>query len=83
MDHVLLVELKACKSLAEEHIAQILGYLRATRIEHVLLINFGAFKYEIKKYVLSDCSVNALPRRDQTSSASALDSNSAAYANLR
>ena len=49
----LIVELKACKAIAEEHIAQILGYLRACRIEHGLLINFGASKLEIHKYVLS------------------------------
>ena len=55
VEGVLIVELKACKAIADEHIAQILGYLRATRIEHGLLINFGATKYEIKKYVLSNC----------------------------
>ena len=49
----LIVELKACKAIAEEHIAQILGYLRACRIEHGLLINFGAPKLEIHKYVLT------------------------------
>jgi len=55
IEGVLIIELKACKAIAEEHIAQILGYLRATRIEHGLLINFGGAKYEIKKYVVSDC----------------------------
>ena len=50
----LIVELKACKALADEHVAQLLGYLRASRIEHGLLINFGAPKLQIKKYVLSD-----------------------------
>ena len=55
IEGVLIIELKACKAIADEHIAQILGYLRATRIEHGLLINLGAAKYEIKKYVLSDC----------------------------
>lgn len=50
----LIVELKACKALADEHTAQILGYLRACRLEHGLLINFGAPKLEIRKYVLSD-----------------------------
>jgi len=55
IEGVLIIELKACRAIADEHIAQILGYLRATRIEHGLLINFGAAKYEIKKYVLSDC----------------------------
>ena len=33
--------------------AQVLGYLRASRVEHGLLINFGAPKFEIKKYALS------------------------------
>jgi len=50
----LIVELKACKALADEHVAQLLGYLRGCRIEHGLLINFGAGKLEIRKYVLSD-----------------------------
>jgi hypothetical protein len=34
-------------------VAQILGYLRSSGIEHGLLINFGAPKFEIKKYALS------------------------------
>jgi GxxExxY protein len=50
----LIVELKACKAFASEHVAQILGYLRACRIEHGLLINFGASRLQIKKYALSD-----------------------------
>ena len=48
----LIVEIKACKTLAPEHTAQLLGYLRATNIEHGLLINFGAPKFQIKKYIL-------------------------------
>ncbi len=47
----LLVELKACKSIADEHIAQLLGYLRASRIGHGMLINFGSFKFEARKFV--------------------------------
>jgi len=54
VENKLIVELKACRALAPEHTAQLLGYLRACRIEHGLLINFGAPKLEIKKYVLSD-----------------------------
>ena len=50
----LIVELKACKALAGEHIAQVLGYLRACRMEHALLINFGAPKLQLKKLILSD-----------------------------
>jgi GxxExxY protein len=35
VDNRLIVELKAAKTLADEHTAQVLGYLRASRIEHV------------------------------------------------
>ena len=52
VEDVLIVELKACKALANEHIAQLLGYLRACRMEHGLLINFGAPKLEIRKFKL-------------------------------
>ena len=53
VDNRLIVELKAAKSLADEHIAQILGYLKASRIENGLLINFGSYRFQIRKYVLS------------------------------
>jgi GxxExxY protein len=49
----LIVELKACRALADEHTAQILGYLKSSRIEDGLLINFGSYKFQIKKYILS------------------------------
>jgi GxxExxY protein len=52
----LIVEVKACDTLHDAHTAQLLGYLRACRIEHGLLINFGAPKLQVKKYVLSDVS---------------------------
>jgi GxxExxY protein len=52
----LIIELKAAKTLADEHVAQLLGYLRASRIEHGLLINFGAPRFAIKKYALSQLS---------------------------
>jgi len=48
----LIIEVKACQTLADEHIAQILGYLRASRMRHGLLINFGNSKLQIKKLVL-------------------------------
>jgi GxxExxY protein len=50
----LIVELKACKALTDEHVAQLLGYLRGCRVEHGLLINFGSRKLEVRKYILSD-----------------------------
>ena len=52
VENKLIVEIKACKALAPEHTAQLLGYLRATEIEHGLLINFGAPKFQIRKYIL-------------------------------
>jgi GxxExxY protein len=48
----LIIELKACKTIADEHIAQILGYLRASGKRHGLLINFGAPQLQIRKFVL-------------------------------
>lgn len=54
VENELIVELKACKALADEHIAQLLGYLRSCRVKHGLLINFGSNKLEVRKYVLSD-----------------------------
>jgi len=50
----LIVELKAVKSIADEHVAQLLGYLRSSRMEHGLLINFGAPVLFMKKFVMSN-----------------------------
>jgi GxxExxY protein len=55
----LIVELKAARTIATEHTAQLLGYLKSTRIEHGLLINFGSYKFEIKKYILSSGQTGA------------------------
>jgi len=54
VDKELIVELKACKALTDDHVAQLLGYLRGCRIEHGLLINFGSSKLEVRKYILSE-----------------------------
>jgi GxxExxY protein len=50
----LLVELKAVKQLTDEHVAQLLGYMRTAGIEHALLINFGSARLEIRKFILND-----------------------------
>ena len=50
----IVVELKAVKSIADEHVAQLLGYLRSSRMEHGLLINFGAPVLFVKKFGLSN-----------------------------
>ena len=49
----LIAELKACRTLISEHEAQVLGYLRSARREHGLLINFGSYKFQIRKYAKS------------------------------
>ena len=41
VEGVILIELKACKSLDDAHTAQCLNYLAATRLPVCLLINFG------------------------------------------
>jgi GxxExxY protein len=48
----LIVEVKAVSRITDEHIAQLLGYLKATRVKDGLLINFGAPKYWIRKFVM-------------------------------
>jgi GxxExxY protein len=48
----LICEIKGVSRLVDEHVAQLLGYLRASRIEHGLLINFGGPRLEIKKFIL-------------------------------
>jgi GxxExxY protein len=54
VEGALIIELKTAKTLAPEHEAQILGYLKSARLEHGLLINFGSYKFEIRKYAWSE-----------------------------
>lgn len=49
---LVIVELKAVKSLNEVHMAQCMNYLRATGARVCLLINFGNPKVEVKRVVL-------------------------------
>ncbi|MEX1276128.1 MAG: GxxExxY protein [Bacteroidota bacterium] len=53
VEQKLVVEIKAVKSVVDEHQAQLLGYLRASKMEHGLLVNFGSAKLEIKKFILT------------------------------
>ncbi len=54
VENMLIVELKAVRHVADDHVAQLLGYLRCSRIEHGLLVNFGGPHFYIKKYILND-----------------------------
>lgn len=51
VDDMLLIELKACNTLTNEHRTQIFHYLKAMNIEHGLLINFGSYKFEMQKFI--------------------------------
>lgn len=44
-----IVELKAVKALAPEHVAQVLNYLKATGLKVGLLVNFGTSKIEYRR----------------------------------
>ena len=48
IEGVVILELKAVRQLLDEHEAQLLNYLKATRVEVGLLLNFGP-KAEIKR----------------------------------
>ena len=53
IDDRLICEIKSCSALINEHISQLLGYLRASRMPHGLLINFGSSRLQIKKYIVN------------------------------
>jgi GxxExxY protein len=49
----IVLELKSVSVLNSEHEAQVLNYLKATKMQLALLINFGASKLQYKRIVLS------------------------------
>ena len=59
VDNKVIVEIKATKSLTEEHEAQLLNYLKATNIEVGLLLNFGP-KPKIKRKAFDNLRKNNL-----------------------
>jgi GxxExxY protein len=54
IENHLVVELKACRDTTNEHNAQLIHYLKGSRNEHGLLINFGSYKFSIQKFAKSD-----------------------------
>ena len=51
VENIVIVELKAVKSLDEVHMAQCLNYLKAADLRICLLINFGRPKIQIQRIV--------------------------------
>lgn len=52
--HKVIVELKALKAISGVEEAQLLNYLKATRMERGLLLNFGSPRLEVKRFVLTE-----------------------------
>jgi len=48
----IILEIKAVDGLIDEHVAQVLNYLKATDLRLGLLINFGTPKVQIKRVIL-------------------------------
>ena len=53
VEQKVLVELKALKAMEDVHLAQVLNYLRAYKLEVALLLNFGSKSLTFKRLVLS------------------------------
>ncbi len=52
IEDVLIVELKVARALDDNHIAQLLAYLKTSRLRHGMLMNFGAERFEVRKFIL-------------------------------
>ena len=49
----IIIELKSVSTLLPIHLAQLLNYMKAMKLEHGLLINFGSEKFQCKKVAKS------------------------------
>ena len=50
VENLVILELKASKSLTSEHEAQLLNCLKATRLPLGMLLNFGQPKLQYRRY---------------------------------
>ena len=64
VDNRIIVEVKAVKTLAPEHEAQLLNYLKATTIEVGLLLNFGPEPQIKRKAYQNDRKENYFKQMD-------------------
>lgn len=53
VNNTVIIELKSCDGFIEEHEAQLTNYLKSTKIEIGLLLNFGV-KPQVKRKVFSN-----------------------------
>jgi len=61
VENRIIIELKAVKSIIKEHEAQLMKYLKATKIEVGLLLNFGE-KPEIKRFAYDNSRKINIPK---------------------
>jgi GxxExxY protein len=54
VENVVIIELKAVRQLANDHVSQLINYLKATPIEVGLLLNFGPKAEHIRKVFDND-----------------------------
>ncbi len=59
VNNSVVIELKAAESLCEEHEAQLINYLRATKLEVGLLFNFGRRAEFKRKIFTNDRKINS------------------------
>jgi GxxExxY protein len=50
LEDVVVIELKVAKALSREHMAQVINYLKASRMEVGLLLNFGGSEVEYRRF---------------------------------
>jgi GxxExxY protein len=52
IDHSIILELKSAESITSSHIAQLLSYLRATKLKVGYVLNFGSRSLGFKRLIL-------------------------------
>ena len=58
VEDIVILELKAAETIAPEHEAQLINYLKATKIEVGLLLNFGPKPQVVRRILTNDRKCN-------------------------
>ena len=52
VDHSIILELKSAETITSSHVAQLLSYLRATKLKVGYILNFGIKSLEFRRLIL-------------------------------